>query len=133
MKQKVVISGSGNLQNKVAYWKDHFETKGYEIIAFPKPLESSNGHDQKLKGLYVNFYDAIDECDVFFLMNEDKNDTAGYIGANGTAELIYATVKKLRGLKDIKIYIAKVPDPEVPIFKEVESFLRLGWAELYIP
>lgn len=131
MKQKIVISGSGSLQDKVEYWKSHFETNGYEVIAFPKPWDNSDEHDQSLHGLYINFYNAIDECDIFFLMNEDKNGIAGYIGANSTAELIYATVQKLRGRKDIKIYIIKTPDPQVPISEEVESFLRLGWAELY--
>lgn len=131
MKPKIVISGSGSLQEKVAYWKSHFETKGYEVIAFPKPWDDSSEHDQKLENLYVDFYNAIDECDTFFLMNEDKNDTAGYVGANGTSELIYAVVTKLRTRKNMNIYLANMPAPQVPIFEEVSSFLRLGWAEIY--
>lgn len=133
MKQKIVISGSGSLQGKLEYWKRHFEAHDYEVIAIPKPWDNSNEHDKSLESLYVDFYNAIDECDTFFLMNEDKNGVTGYIGANGTAELIYATVRKLRGLKNIKIYIAKVPDAQVPISEEVESFLRLGWVEVYTP
>jgi len=133
MNQKIVISGSGSLQHKASYWKSHFEGKGYEVIAFPEPWDDTIEHDQKLENLYVNFYNAIDECDAFFLMNEDKNGIVGYIGANGTSELIYAVVSKLRTRKDMKIYIAKMPDGQVPIFEEVSSFFRLGWAEIYNP
>jgi len=133
MKQKVVISGSGSQQDEVNYWKNRFESKGFEVIAFPVPWSNTNSHDLKLEDLYVSFYDAIDACDIFFLMNEDKNDVSGYIGANCTAELIYATVLKLRARKDMKIYIAKIPDSKVPISEEVSSFLRLGWVELYKP
>lgn len=133
MKQKVVISGSGSLHEEVNYWKNHFEAKNYEVIAAPKPWSNTDSHDQELEDLYVSFYDAIDTCDVFFLMNEDKNGIGGYIGANCTAELIYATVLKLRSKKDLKIYIAKIPDTKVPISEEVNSFLRLGWVELYKP
>ena len=133
MKQKVVISGSGSLQTEISYWKSIFQGKGYEVTAYPEPWSNTKSHDLNLEGLYVPFYDAIDECDIFFLMNEDKNGISGYIGANCTAELIYATVLKLRSRKDMKIYIAKIPDEHVPVFEEVNSFLRLGWVELYQP
>jgi len=131
MKQKVVISGSGSLQGKVSYWRKYFESKDYEVIAFPKPWSNTSSHDSRLEDLYVSFYEAIDACDVFFLMNEDKGNVSGHIGANCTAELIYATVLKLRSRKDMKIYIAKIPDKNVPLSEEINSFLRLGWVELY--
>lgn len=133
MNQKVVISGSGSLSEKIKYWKERFEGEGYEVIAFPEPWDNSVDHDQRLDNLYVDFYNAIDESDTFFLMNEDKNDTVGYIGANSTSELIYAVVSKLRTRKDLKIYLAKMPSEQVPIFEEVSSFLRLGWVEVYNP
>jgi len=131
MNQKVVISGSGSLQSEVNLWKGHFEGKGYEVIAFPKPWNNSESHDIALENLYIDFYKAIDDCDIFFLMNEDKNGIEGYIGANCTAELIYAVVQKLKSKKEIRIQIAKIPNDQVPISEEIKSFLRLGWIELY--
>lgn len=131
MEQKVVISGSGSLKNELKQWKGHFESRNYEVIAFPEPWDNSESHDSRLEGLYVDFYNAIDKCDVFFLMNEDKKGISGYIGANATAELIYATVQKLRSRNDMKIYIAKLPAQQVSMSEEIYSFLRLGWVEVY--
>ena len=85
-----------------------------------------------LSNLYTSFYNAIDECDIFFLMNEDKNGIDGYIGANCTAELIYAVVLKLRSRNDMNIFIANTPSQKNAMFEEVSSFLRLGWIGLYL-
>ena len=131
MKQKVVISGSGDLQEHVAQWKNHFEDLGYDVIAVPKPRTNAQEHSQQLESLYVDFYNAIDACDVFFCINEDKNGTAGYIGANGTAELIYAVTSKLRNHVDLKIFVLKQPSKEVSAYHEINSFMKLGWVELY--
>jgi len=133
MSKTVVISGSGSMREKLLFWTQHFESLGYEIIAAPKPWNNSKDHDNQLKELYVDFYDAIDSCDIFFLMNEEKNGVAGYIGVNGMSELIYATVQYLRGRKDLKVYLANTPSQQTAAYDEVNSFLRLGWAEVYTP
>lgn len=130
-KPKLVISGSTRHQGKIAEWKAHFEEKGYEIIAIPDAWDETKEFKQQLTDLYVDFYNAIDACDVFFLLNEDRDDTNGYIGANGTAELIYATVLKLRRKKPLTIYLASMPDETVPAYNEVTSFIKNDWISIY--
>lgn len=132
-KPKLVLSGSASLQSRIAYWKQHYEAKGYDVIAYPESWDDTKDFTQQLTELYSDFYRAIDECDVFFLMNEDKNGIEGYIGANGTAELIHAVMLNVVHSKNITIYIAKVPSREVLAHDEVTSFLRTGWIQLYDP
>lgn len=132
-KPKLVLSGSASLQSHIAYWKTHFEAKGYDVIACPEAWDDTQVFTQQLTKLYSDFYRAIDECDVFFLMNEDKNGIEGYIGANGTAELVYAVMLNVVHSKNIAIYIAKTPSEEVLAHDEVASFLRTRWIQLYDP
>lgn len=129
--QTVVISGSSRFQAKISFWKNHFEAKGYEVIAVPEVWDEARDFKQQLTSLYHDFYSAIDTCDTFFLVNEDKDGLKGYIGANGTAELIYATMLNVVKNKDIDIYISKVPDEGVLACDEVISFLKVGWIKVY--
>lgn len=131
--QKLVISGSSSLQGKIAYWKKHFEERGYDVIAIPEFWDDQKDFKQQLTDLYKDFYTAIDTCDVFFLMNEDKNGIEGYIGANGTAELIYAVMQNLIRDRGMEIYIAKLPEERVPAYDEVTSYLKTGWIKIYEP
>lgn len=130
-KPKLVISGSASQQDRITWWKRHFEDSGYDVIAFPESWDETKDFKQQLTDLYADFYRAIDECDVFFLMNEDKNGVEGYIGANGTAELIYATMQNLIHNKNITIYIAKIPAKNVLAHDEVISYLKVNWIQVY--
>jgi hypothetical protein len=113
------------------FWKNHFEQNGYEVIATPEVWDDAKDFTQQLTDLYRDFYVAIDKCDAFFLANEDKNGITGYIGANGTAELIYATMQNIVHGKNIDIYIAKIPDESVLAHDEVTSFIKTGWIKVY--
>ncbi len=130
-KKKLVISGSSRIQDKISFWKNHFESKGYAVIAIPETWDETQGFKKQLTSLYKDFYRAIDACDVFFLLNEDRGETIGYIGANGTAELIYATMLSIVKNKNIDIYIAKIPDANVLAYDEVINFLKVGWIRVY--
>lgn len=127
----MVISGSASLQERILFWKNHFEQNGYEVIALPEVWNESKEFNEQLKKLYKDFYSAIDECNTFFLANEDKNGVVGYIGANGTAELVYATMQNVAHGKNIKIYIAKLPEESVPAHDEVMNFIKASWIKVY--
>lgn len=131
--KKVVISGSTSLQKNIAVWKKHFEDGGYDVIALPELWEDTKNFKSQLTELYTYFYDAIDKCDVFFLMNENKNGIQGYVGANCTAELIYAVTQNLRKNRGMDIYIAQLPGEDVAAYDEIMSYLRVGWIQLYEP
>lgn len=129
----IVISGSANLQDRLEFWKNHFEQKGYQVIGMPEKWSDTRDFKEQLTELYRDFYTSIEDCDTFFLMNEDKNGISGYIGANGTAELVYAVMLNLIKNKGIEIYIAKVPEERVLAWDEVVSYLRVGWIKVYEP
>ena len=128
--RKVVISGSSKLQNKVNYWIDYFKNKNYEILDYPKLIEQEN-YMTELPIVYKDFYTALENTDVFFLMNEEKNGIKGYIGASAIAELTYVVILNLIHNKNIDIYILNMPSEEVSSYDEVKFWLDSGWIKLY--
>lgn len=128
--KKIVISGSSKLENKVTYWLDYFKNKNYQILDYPKLTKPEN-YQKDLPNIYKNFYTAIENTDIFFLMNEEKNNIPGYIGASAIAELTYAIILNLIHKKNIEIYILNIPSKEVPSYDEVKFWLDMGWIKLY--
>ena len=128
--KKVVISGSSKLQDKVNYWLKHFKDKKYEILDYPKLIEQDN-YEKELPKVYEDFYTALENTDVFFLMNEEKKGIKGYIGASAIAELTYVVILNLIHNKKIEIYILNMPSEEVSSYDEVKFWLDMGWIKLY--
>ncbi len=128
--KKIVISGSSKLQDKVNYWLDYFKNKKYEIIDYPKFIEHDN-YEKELAKVYKDFYTALENTNVFFLMNEEKNGIKGYIGASAIAELTYVVILNLIHNKNIDIYILNMPSQEVSSYDEVKFWLDMGWIKLF--
>lgn len=129
--KKVVISGSASLQDAIISWKRNFEDNDYQVIGYPKPWDNTRDFSGQFTELYTDFYKAIEQCDTFFLVNEDKNGISGYIGASGTAELVYAIMQNLLHGRNIEIYIAKMPDEKVFAYDEICKYLKMGWVNIY--
>ena len=128
--KKVVISGSSKLQDKVNYWIKHFKDKNYEVLDYPKLIEQKN-YEKELPKIYEDFYTALENTNVFFLMNEEKKGIKGYIGASAIAELTYVVILNLIHNKNIEIYILNMPSEEVSSYDEVKFWLDMGWIKLY--
>ena len=128
--KKVVISGSSNLQDKVNYWLEYFKNKNYEVLDYPKFIHQDN-YATELPTVYRNFYTALENTDIFFLMNEEKNGIEGYIGASAIAELTYAVILNLIHHKNIEIFILNIPSEKVSSYDEVKFWLDIGWIKLY--
>lgn len=128
--KKVVISGSSKLQNKVSYWVDYFKNNDYKILDYPKLIEQQN-YIKELPKVYIDFYTALENTDMYFLMNEEKNGIKGYIGASAIAELTYVVILNLIHNKNIKIYILNMPSEEVPSYDEVKFWLDMGWIKIF--
>jgi len=123
--KNIVISGSSKLLEKVIYWKNYFENKNFNVLDFPKKVDNKD-----LTIVYKNFYNAIENADVFFLMNEDKH-IPGYIGYGSYAELSYAIMLKLLHNKNIDIYILKVPSESVSCYDEIKFWLDQELIKIY--
>lgn len=128
--KKLVISGSSKLQDKVNYWIEYFKNRDYEIIDYPKHIEHKN-YIEELPNVYKNFYTSLENTDVFFLMNEEKNGIKGYIGASAMAELTYVIILNLIHNKNIDIYILNMPSEELNCYDEIKFWLDIGWIKLY--
>lgn len=122
--KKIVISGSSKLQDKVKYWCEYF--KDYDILDYPK--EASNA---ELIDVYKRFYTNLENTDIFFLMNEEKNNIKGYIGAASYSELNYVVMLNLLHNKKIDVYILNMPSKEVPCYDEINIWLDNGIIKLY--
>ena len=128
--KKIVISGSSKLQDKVEYWTSYFKNLNYEILDYPKYTEPSE-YEKTLPKIYKNFYTALENTDVYFLMNEEKNGIKGYIGASSIAELTYVVILNLIHNKNIEIYILNMQSNEVSSYDEVKFWLNMGWIKLF--
>lgn len=128
--KKIVISGSSKLQDKVNFWLEYFKNKNYEILDYPKFIEEKN-YEKELPKVYKDFYTALENTNVFFLMNEEKNGIKGYIGASAIAELTYVVILNLIHNKNIDIYILNMPSQQVSAYDEVKFWLDMGWIKLF--
>ena len=128
--KKIVISGSSKLQDKVNYYLEYFKNKGYEILDYPKVVENED-YATELTKIYKNFYTSLENTDIFFLMNEEKNSVKGYIGPSSFAELTYVVMLNLIHNKNIEIFILNEPSEEVSSYDEVKFWLDMGWIKLY--
>lgn len=129
--KKLIIAGSSKLQERAAYWRGYFEGRGYEVIDFPSPVAEEGDYAASLTDIYVSFYQNIDRADVFFLMNEDKNDIGGYVGPSAFAELTYAIIANLNRGKKIEINILQMPSPEQPCHEEIKFWRDQNWLKIY--
>lgn len=125
MKGKVVISGSSKLLTEVAYWKKHFEDKGYQVINYP------HAEDENLKEGYKKYFEDIKNCDIFFLMNERKGTIEGYIGASVFAELTYAVMTNIVENKNIKILMLDMPSMILFCYDEIVRWIDMGFVSFF--
>lgn len=128
--KRIVIAGSAKLQDKINLWKSFFAEKKYKILDYPKPID-----EEKFMELYPsihkNFFENITKTDTLFVMNEDKNNIEGYIGAESYAELTFGLAQNLIYNKNIDLIILKMPSREVQCYDEIKLWIELGWIKLY--
>jgi len=152
--KKLVISGSAKLYERALYWRGYFEGRGYEVIDWPRPLFESEisevevspipglahgklirpGDAQYADGMtlfYKQFYKHLDQADVHFVMNEDKNGVEGYIGPGTIAELTYSIINNLNRGHKTEIQILQMPSKEQACYDEVKFWLDQGWISIY--
>lgn len=128
--KKIVIAGSSKLQDKINYWIQYFKDKDYDVFDYPKQINK----EQFIKiypNIHKEFFENITKTDVLFIMNEDKNNIKGYIGAETYAELTFGLAQNLLYSKNIELIILKMPSMEVQCYDEIKLWLELGWIKLY--
>ncbi len=129
--KKLIIAGSSKMPERTAYWRGYFEGRGYDVIDCPGAIPWDEEHASALTDMYCSFYQNLDRADVFFLMNEDKNNIGGYIGPSAIAELTYVVIGNLNRGKKVEINILQMPSEEQPCYEEVKFWLSQGWINIY--
>lgn len=128
-KKNVVIAGSASLQEEVLKCKEEFENKGYNVLDYPKAIDSSN-FMELYPDVHKEFFDNITKTDILYIMNEDKNGIEGYIGAESFAELTFGLAQKLVNKKDIELVLLKEPSDKVQCYNEIKLWKELGWIKI---
>lgn len=128
--KKIVIAGSAKLQDEINSWIDKFEKDGYHVLDYPQKIEE-NSFIKQYPNIHKEFFENIIYTDILFVMNEDKNNIEGYIGAETFAELAFALSQNLVYGKNIDLVILKMPDEKVSCYNEIKLWLELGWIKLY--
>lgn len=129
-RKKIVISGSTKLQKEIKKWQKIFESKNNEILDWPKFIEKDR-FMELYPNIHKTFFENITKTDILFIMNEDKLEISGYIGAATFAELTFGVAQKLIYNKKIDIVILKMPSKDVACYEEVSLWIALGWIKLY--
>ena len=128
--KKIVIAGSSKLQDNINYWVDYFKRKNYEVLDYPKPISKSE-FMELYPNIHKEFFECITKADILFVMNEDKNNIHGYIGAEAFAELAFGLAQKLVYNRDIELIVLKMPGNNVQCYEEIELWIKLGWIKLF--
>lgn len=128
--KKITISGSAKLQDEINNWRDYFKKLEYEILDYPKPIDSKY-FMELYPEIHRKYFENISNSDILFIMNEDKNGIEGYIGAETYAELAYAVIQNLNYGKNIDVVLLKMPSNKIQCYDEIKLWLELGWIKLY--
>jgi len=128
--KKVVIAGSASLQKECQMWKELWEKDGYSVIDYPVSI-SKEIFLEEYPQVHKDFFNNIMKSDVFFVMNENKNDIEGYLGAESFAEMCFGVTQNLINNKNIEIMLLQRPDKNVQSYDEICLWLKLGWIKLY--
>jgi len=130
--KKVVITGSASLQDKINHWKEFWENKGYLVIDYPHPISQENFLEE-YPSVHTEFFRHINETDILFVINEDKNGIIGYLGAESFAEMCFGVTQNLLYDKKIEIILLKMPSLNVSSYAEISLWLKLGWIKILPP
>ncbi|MGM0168296.1 hypothetical protein IGI39_004051 [Enterococcus sp. AZ135] len=127
---KVIVSGSIAFQEDYQHLQEEFNNSGIDVIDYPRV---SQNLEEEYPQILTTFFRNIEEADLFFLFNQDKNGVSGYIGAASFSELTYCLMQNRIHGKKIKVFLLKEPSKENFCFDEVDRWLRNGWVEVGIP
>jgi len=127
--KKVVIAGSASLQKELHYRKKFRENKGCIVINDSTPIPQETFLEEYPE-VHKKFYKDMTETDILFIMNEDKNNIVGYLGAESFAELCFGVVQNLLYKKNIEVILLQLPEKKVQSYDEIGLRLTLNRIKL---
>lgn len=122
----MVISGSAKDQAAIRQWVDHWSDRGFTVIDHPSAIPEDRFREAYPE-VFRSFYARLATCDVLFVMNEDRQGVAGYVGPATFAELAFAVARNAREHGSVEIIMALPVGPEVHGAEEIGLWHDLGW------
>lgn len=80
--------------------------------------------------VHRRFFKDITETDILFVMNENKNNITGYLGAESFAEMCFGVSRNLLHNKNIEVILFQLPGDKVQSYNEINLWLKLHWIKL---
>lgn len=131
MKTKVVIAGSASLQPAIEQWMRYWNGREDVLVTnYPKPIDQSR-FLELYPDVHKDFFLSLNDADILFVANEEKNGIDGYIGAETFAEIVYVIVLNLTQGKNIQVILAKLPSDKIQASHEIQLWLKLGWLKVF--
>lgn len=128
--KKVVISASSSLQDEINKWIKFFQDKGFDVSNYPKPIKGEN-FLKDFPRVHKKFYEALDNTNIHFIVNETKNGIKGYIGVAVFAEIAFSIGLKLAHKKDLRIILYQNSSPESLFCEDLNLWIASGWLEIF--
>ena len=127
--KKIVIAGSAKFVDEINNWKEYFKTKGYDVIEYTQNIDQTdlNVYSERHK----SFFKALNETDELFVVNSEKNGIKGYVGSEVFAELSFVIANNIINNDNKKVYLLNMPGEELKSYFELNTFLKLGYIQLW--
>ncbi|MEK6903249.1 MAG: hypothetical protein AABW64_01210 [Nanoarchaeota archaeon] len=133
--QKVVICGSMRFLEKMKYWKEFLESKGYSVdtptlIDFHKIRDKDNNikeFEHVKRRETKNHFEKVKSADILLILNYDKDGKKNYIGGNTFAEISYAVALNLCHGRSIEIFTVNPLPEDAHFFEELSAWGIKQW------
>lgn len=126
-KKNITLCASMSFSKQTDHWKQKLQKSGHNVIQYPKPISGDflSGYKKE----FTEHYQNITKSDVIFVLNLEKNDINGYIGAAVFAEIAFAVGINLTSRRENQIeifYLNPIPK-SLPHSEELQLWIKLGW------
>lgn len=115
----------------ILYWNTELQKQGYSVVQYPKQISG-----EFLPGYIVEFtthFQQMEQSDIIFILNKEKNGIPGYIGAAVFAEIAFAVGlnRTSRQNNPLSIVLLTGISPELPHYEELQRWIDLGWVSFW--
>lgn len=128
--KKVVISASSSLGDEINKWIKFFQDKDFNVLNYPKSIKSED-FLLDFPAVHKEFYKTLNDADIHFIANENKNNIEGYIGTGVFAEIAFAVGLKLAADKDVRIILYQRPPEGGLFYADLTLWTDNGWLEIF--
>lgn len=129
--KKLVLSGSVKMASEIEEWRGYWQSQSaIQILDYPLAI-SSEGFLQEYSQVFQKYFSHLDETDMLFVVNGEKNGVKGYIGAGMFSEIAYVVSRIARGEKQ-EVILANSPASQLFCSDEIDLWIRLGWVRIFV-